>query len=116
MRPAANPWARMSAQRSHHITVSAASTRRSVSDHERDGHPGGERERRLRGGQPDRDPGQRDAPGGQIGDDAVQLAVGPGAQRRVQPVLELVGLQPSLARGLAQPLGDGLAVGVGGSE
>ena len=56
------------------------------------------------------------ARGGQVGEDAVQLAVGPRPQRRVHPVLELFRIEPSFGRGLAQPLGDRLAVGVGGSE
>ena len=58
----------------------------------------------------------RDAFRGQIGDDAVQLTVRPRPQRRVHPILELVGLEPSLARGLAQPLRDGSPVGVRGSQ
>ena len=53
---------------------------------------------------------------GRSASDAVELAVRARPQRRVQPVLELLGLEPSLARGLAQPLRDRLAVGVRGSE
>lgn len=48
----------------------------------------------------------------EIRDQRVELAVGAGRERGSEPVLELVGLQPSLSGRLAQALSDPLPVGV----
>ena len=48
----------------------------------------------------------------EIDEQPVEVAVGPRAQRGVQTLLELVRLEPTLDRGLAQALCDRVAVGV----
>jgi mannose-6-phosphate isomerase-like protein (cupin superfamily) len=51
-----------------------------------------------------------------IGDQPPELAVGASPQGRVDALLELLGLEASLARCFAQPIGHRVAVGVRGSE
>ena len=104
------PWARNGRRRgaAPHITVSATSTEEERGTHERHS-TGCDRRRRSaqRAARPRHGTGRR--PRRADRRRPVQLAVGPGSQRRVQPVLELFGIQRarSLARGQAQPLGDG---------
>ena len=50
---------------------------------------------------------------GQVGEDRYQVAVDLGGVGRLQPLVELLEVQPPLARGLAQDLGHPVPVGVG---
>jgi hypothetical protein len=47
---------------------------------------------------------------GQVGDDRVELPIGPGGEHGLEPLLELLGDQPALRGRLAQPLGNLFAV------
>ena len=97
----------------HHAKVAAAATRTApritsattaLQHHDR-------REAR-RGG----DPAARTLPAHrsrrQVAEQAIELPVRPRAQRGVQALLELVGVEPPLDGGLSQPLRHRVAVGV----
>jgi hypothetical protein len=50
--------------------------------------------------------------GWKVHDQLRKVAVAPGTQRPLYPLLELVGLEPALAGRLAQPVDDRLAIGI----
>ena len=54
--------------------------------------------------------------GGQVGGQRGQLAVGAGGQRPLQPLVQLVGRQPAVARRDPEQLDDRVAVGVRGPQ
>ena len=49
----------------------------------------------------------------QVGGERDQVAVRLRGVRRLEPLVELVDVEPALARGLAQQLGDPVPVGIG---
>jgi hypothetical protein len=52
----------------------------------------------------------------QVADQRIQFTVGPGREGGAEPLLELLGGQPALARGVAEALRGLVAVAVGGSD
>ncbi|EGJ78936.1 hypothetical protein STTU_6148 [Streptomyces sp. Tu6071] len=61
--------------------------------------------------------GRRDEPRRprQVREERSQLPVRPRAQRGAQALVQLVEVDPALGRGLPEPLGDRVPVGVGGA-
>jgi hypothetical protein len=81
-------------------------------DGERHGKDGDQHREAQRGGQHDVAAAAPLRLCGQVRHEPAELAVGPRPERRVQPVLQLAGLEPALDGGPVQPVHDRVAVGI----